>query len=568
MRLLTSMSRTATNSTPPPEPETPVSPLRVPVFRAIWLSSAVSNLGSLIQSVGAAWLMTAISDSADMVALVQASVTFPIMILALLAGAIADSLDRRRIMLTAQLFMFAASAALSICAWKGWLTPWLLLAFTFLIGCGTALNAPAWQASVGDMVPRSQIAGAVALNGMSFSVARSVGPAIGGALVAAAGASATFAANTGSYVALIWVLWRWRPPKQQHALPREPLAVAIAAGVRYVAMSPAIYTVLLRGVIFGMGASAVSSLMPLVAKVLLRGGPLTYGILLGAFGVGAVAGGLSMGRLRRVLTTENIVRGSCFVFALTVAAVGLSRSLLPTVLALIVGGAAWVMILSMFNVAVQLSAPRWVVARALSIYQMFTFGSMAGGSWLWGSLAESRSISFSLLASAIVLVACAGVGLVRPLAQAEELNLAPIRNWTEPTTTVPIEPRMGPIVVSVEYTIRERDVREFLAAMQERRRIRRRDGAGNWMLLQDLAEPELWIERFTTPTWLDYIRHSNRLTHEDAPIPQRLLALHRGPDKPRIRRMVERPTDRLPRGMEDDAEETPESITSDSTYSS
>jgi hypothetical protein len=261
-----------------------------------------------------------------------------------------------------------------------------------------------------------------------------------------------------------------------------------------------------------------------------------------------------MGYVRRALATENIVRGSCCVFALAVAAVGVSRGLLPTVIALIVGGAAWVLILSMLNVAVQLSAPRWVVARALSIYQMFTFGSMAGGSWLWGSLAGSKSVGFSLLASAVVLLICGLVGFIRPLAQVDDLNLAPLRGWTEPTTDVPVEPRSGPIVISVEYIIRESDIREFLAAMQERRRIRRRDGAHNWMLLQDLADPEIWIERYSTPTWLDYVRHTNRLTHQDAPIPQRLLALHRGPDKPRLRRMIERPTDRLPRGIDDEVE--------------
>lgn len=540
------------------EPDPAGSPLEIPVFRAIWLSSAVSNLGALIQSVGAAWMMTAIADSAHMVALVQASVTLPIMLLSLVAGALADSLDRRKLMLTAQVFMFCASIALTLCAWGALLTPWMLLAFTFLVGCGTALNAPAWQASVGDMVPRTQIARAVALNGMSFSVARSIGPAIGGAIVAGAGAATAFAVNAVTYVGLIGVLIRWRPPQPVDALPREPLGVAIASGIRYVAMSPAIRTVLLRGGVFGVGASAVTSLMPLIARDLVGGGPVTYGLLLGAFGGGAVIGGMNLGRLKRRFTTEQIVRWASALFALTVIGVGASRMLVATAAALCLSGAAWVILLSMFNVAVQLSAPRWVVARALSLYQMCTFGGMAAGSWIWGSLAEAEGVSLPVFVSALVLAASAVTGLVRPLSQADDLNLTPVRAWTVPETAVPVEPRTGPVVISIEYIIRESDIRAFLALMNERRRIRRRDGARRWMLLRDLSDPELWIERFSTPTWLDYIRHNYRLTNDDVVIPRRLLALHRGPNKPRIRRMIERPTDVLPpdlEAMKDDVED-------------
>lgn len=527
-----------------------LAPLRVPVFRAIWIASAVSNLGALIQSVGAAWLMTSIARSADMVALVQASVTLPIMMLSLVAGAIADSLDRRKVMLGAQVFMFVVSIGLAVFAWSGWITPWLLLTFTFMIGCGTAFNAPAWQASVGDMVPRAHLASAVALNGMAFNVARSVGPAIGGAIVAAAGAAAAFTVNAVSYIGLIAVLVRWRPPRPTHVLPRESLGLAIASGVRYVRMSPAIRIVLLRGIIFGVGASAVTSLMPLVAKHLVAGGPVTYGMLLGAFGVGAVGGGMSIARLKNAVSTENLVRWSSTIFAVAIVGVALSRMLIPTMLALMVAGAAWVLALSIFNVAVQLAAPRWVVARALSLYQMFTFGGMAGGSWLWGELAEAQDTRVALLVSAGVLIASALAGLRYRLAQAEELNLSPVRPWTVPDTAVPIESRSGPIVVSIEYRIRESDIPEFLAAMNERRRIRRRDGARDWMLLRDLSDPHIWIERFSAPTWLDYIQQLNRLTQEDAEVLRRLSALHQGPGTPVVRRMLERQPDALAPSVE------------------
>ena len=523
-----------------------LSPLGFPVFRSVWIASTISNLGGLIQSVGASWMMTSIARSADMVALVQASVALPIMLLSLVAGAMADSLDRRRVMLGAQLFMLIVSVTLSACAWSGLITPWLLLLFTFLIGCGAAFNAPAWQASVGDMVPRAQLPGAVALNSMGFNIARSVGPAIGGAIVAAAGPATAFAVNAASYTALITVLARWRPPIHANPLPRETIGAAVAAGVRYVSMSPAIRTVLVRSAVFGVGASSVLALLPLVAKLLISGGPLTYGLLLGAFGMGAVGGAIGSARLRQALSTENIVRWSCIGFAAAAALAGISTHLAVTMAVLLVTGAAWVLALSTFNVTVQLSAPRWVVARALSLYQMAAFGGMAGGSWLWGVIAENGGVSVSLLAAAAVMIICAALGCWLPLSQAEELNLDPLRHWKAPATAVPVEPRTGPVVVTIEYVVREEDILEFLAAMAERRRIRRRDGARNWMLLRDLADPRLWIERYNTPTWLDYIRHNNRMTQDDATIPERLRALHQGPQAPVVRRMIERQTGALP----------------------
>ena len=529
-----------------------LAPLRLPTFRAVWIASTVSNLGGLIQSVGASWMMTTIASSADMVALVQASVALPVMLLSLLAGAIADSFDRRRVMLGAQFFMLIVSAALAACAWRGLITPWLLLAFTFLIGCGAAFNAPTWQASVGDMAPRSHLPSAIALNSMGFNIARSVGPAIGGAIVAALGAAAAFGVNALTYLPLIFVLARWRPPAHPQTLPRESLTVAMAAGVRYVWMSPSVRVVLARGAVFGLGASAALALMPLIAKHLVAGGALTYGLLLGSFGLGAVAGALGSARLRQRLSTENIVRTASLAFGAGLAVAAISASVVLTIGALLVAGACWVLALATFNVSVQLSTPRWVVARALSLYQMATFGGMAAGSWLWGVLAERQSVSLSLGAAAAALIVSAALGLWLPLRQAEELNLDPLRTWSAPATAVPVENRTGPVVVTIEYRIDPSDVMSFLHAMSERRRIRRRDGARQWMLLRDLADPEVWIERYNVPTWVDYIRHNNRLTREDAEIPARIRALHRGPGAPVIRRMIERQTTARP-GADDSA---------------
>lgn len=527
-------------------PRSALAPLRHPVFRAVWFASLASNFGGLIQSVGASWMMTSIAPSPDMVALVQASTTLPIMLLSLAAGAIADSWDRRLVMLCAQSFMLAVSAALAAFTWAGWITPGLLLGFTFLIGIGTAFNGPAWQASVGEMVPREDLAGAVALNSMGFNIARSVGPAVGGFIVAVAGAAAAFGANAASYVGLIYILARWRPQRAPRLLPRERLATAMGAGLRYVSMSPGIRVVLLRSAVFGLGASAVPALMPLIARDLIGGGPLTYGLLLGAFGLGAVGGAVLSGRLRHALSTESVTRWSTAGFGLAAAGAGLSPALILTMLALGVAGAGWVIALSTFNVSVQLSAPRWVVARALALYQMSAFGGMAVGSWLSGLAAAQWSVQIALVGAGAAVLAGIGLGLLFPLPDEQGLDLNPLRTFSEPATAVDIEPRSGPVVVTTEYRIAREDVLEFLAAMAERRRIRRRDGARHWTLLRDLHDPEVWMERYHTPTWLDYIRHNQRVTKADAAIGDRLRALHRGAEPPRVHRLIERQTGSLP----------------------
>lgn len=537
----------------------PASPFRRPLFRAVWIASTASNLGSLVQTVGASWLMLSLGASATLVALVQAATALPVMLLALFAGALADSHDRRTLMLGAQVFMLLVSALLAWCAWRGWVSPWSLLLFTFLIGCGQAFNGPAWQAAVGDMVPRQELPAAVALNSMGFNVARSVGPALGGAIVAAAGAAVAFLFNALSYVGIVLVLARWRPPPVVHVLPREPLVSAITAGIRYVAMSPALLTVLLRGALFGLAASAVLALMPVLAKSGLGGGPLVYGTLLGAFGVGAVAGALLGGRLRRRLSSEALVRLAGAAFALALLLAGWASTLALALPALLVCGAGWVLVLSTLNVSVQLSAPRWVVARALSIYQMATFGGMALGSWLWGAVAATQGSGTALMIAGLALLPGAVlVGLWLPLRSTADLNLDLDEQWQVPSTTMPLEPRSGPVVISIEYRIAESDTLDFLRVMHERRRSRRRDGARRWRLLRDLVDPELWTERYETPTWLDYLRLNHRITHDDARLTAAIRALHQGSEPPRVRRRLERQTSSVPSGPIRAASDPPE----------
>ncbi len=521
-------------------------PFAFPVFKTVWVASLFSNFGGMIQSVGASWMMTTLTTSPALIALVQTSVTLPIMMLSLAAGAIADNRDRRLVMLTAQGFMLAVSVGLALCTWAGWITPWLLLTFTFLIGCGSALNGPAWQASVGDMVPRAVLPGAVALNSMSFNIARSLGPAVGGAIVAAAGAAAAFAVNALSYIGLIVVLARWRPERPPRTLPRETLIDGMAAGVRYVAMSPTLRTVLGRAALFGVTASSVPALMPVVARNLISGGAFTYGLLLGAFGLGAIGGALSSGRLRSTHSSEWIVRLAIVAFAAGTAITAFSTAMPLTMLGLFLAGGGWLLVLSTFNVIVQLSAPRWVVARALALYQMWAFGGMAIGAWVFGELAGIVDVRTSLMVATVLLLLGLLIGLARPLPEVQDLDLDPIARWIEPSVAVPVEPRTGPIVVTIDYRIHESSIREFLTVMNERRRIRMRDGARHWTLLRDLGDPELWIERYHVPTWLDYIRHNQRRTNADADNTHRLRALHIGDAPPRVHRMVERQTATLP----------------------
>ena len=518
-----------------------LQPLQYPDFRALWTANLASSFGALIQSVGAAWMMTALTSSVDLVALVQASTSLPIMLFSLLGGAIADSFPRRRVLLVAQCFMFAVSVTLAITAWLGLITPWLLLTFTFLIGCGVALNNPSWQASVGDLVPRSSVGPAVALNSVGFNLSRSLGPAVGGIIVAAAGAAAAFAVNAVSYVFLIFAMLRWKPATSARTLPREAVGSAMLAGLRYVALSPGLGKVLFRAFLFGFTAISVLALLPVLATQLPDGGPLTYGLLLGAFGIGAVGGALISTRMAEQFSSEVIVRMSFVGFAVCAGIAAVSPSAWLTGFALLIGGACWVLALSLFNVTVQLSTPRWVVGRALSLYQTATFGGMAAGSWLWGVAGEQFGVRTALLYSAIAMLAGGAVGFWLSLPRRTTLDLDPANRWKEPQITLPIEPRSGPIVVSIEYRIRPQDVREFLRVMADRKRIRIRDGAREWTLRRDLQETDRWVESYKSPTWVEYARHNQRLTHADEVVSDTLLQLHQGEGRPKVHRMIERP---------------------------
>ncbi len=516
------------------------APLRIPIFRALWIANIGSNFGGLVQAVGAAWLMTLIAESDTLVALVQASTTLPIMAFSLVSGAVADGYDRRRVMLYAQWFMLVSSALLTLFAFLDWLNAWLLLTFTFLIGCGMAFHNPAWQASVRDFVGKDLVAAAVLLNGVGFNVTRSVAPAVGGTIVAAAGAVAAFVINTLSYIGLIVAVWSWCGPPAPAGGGRERLGAAIGAGIRYVGMSPHLLRIYSRGFVFGLANIVVLALLPLVARDALQGDSLTFGLLLGGFGLGAVAGGFSSARISRYLDNEQKVRASFLGFIVSALWLSLSQQLWLSLLAVLLSGWAWVTALALFNTSVQLSTPRWVVGRALSLYQMFTFGGMALGSWLWGHWVESHDLSTAFQLSAGVMSVGLLLGLRWPLSVAAALDLDPLNRWQEPPVGLDILPRSGPVAIAVEYLIQPDDIPDFLELMQQRRRIRKRDGARRWTLLRDLGDTQAWVERFELPTWADYVRFHARTTQADGHVGERIRTLHQGASAPRVRRLLER----------------------------
>lgn len=534
-----------------PRPATSaLSPFQHPIFRSVWIATLASSFGGMIQGVGAAWEMVALGAPPQMITLVQASITLPIVILALVAGALADAYDRRKIMLVAQVSMLVVSSMLSVAAYMNVVTPWLLLLFTFLIGCGAALNAPAWQASVGAIVPRQDVSSAITLNSMGFNLARSVGPAIGGLIVAIADASAAFAVNAVSYLGLIFVLLRWKTVPERRTLPRERLGSAILSGIRYVAMNPGISTTLIRGLVTGVGSSAASALLPLIARDVIGGGPEVYGLLLGAFGVGAVGGAFGAHRLRIAYSNERVVCGALVLSATGMLISAFSTWLVVTLGAMALCGLGWVTIVSILNATVQLSAPRWVVARALSLYQMATFSGMAGGAWLWGYVTQEASLSTALMIAAGVQIGCVVLGRWFRLVETETMNLD-MQGFNEPATVVPVQGRTGPVIITIEYRISPADIFEFLGVMAERRHVRRMNGAKRWSLMRDLSDPELWIERYHSPTWTEYLRHNQRFTQDDELITDRVRTLHRGPEAPTVRRLLERQTGYPPESVED-----------------
>jgi predicted MFS family arabinose efflux permease len=524
-----------------------LAPFEHRVFALFWWASLASSFGSMIQTVGASWLMTTIAPAPDKVALVQTANSLPFFFLSLVAGAYADTRDRRSIMLLSQVVALLASVGLAVVVLTGSVTPSLLLGFTFLIGCGAAAFAPAWQASIGDQVPRTLIAPAVMANAVGFNLARSVGPALGGILVAAAGVAVAFIVNAVSYLGILATLLWWRPKRTGGELPPEPLGQAVGAGLRYVGLSPHLLSILLRCALYTFPIVAVPALMPVVARDLLGGGAATYGVMMGGFGAGAMLGALSSATLRQRYTSDALLRMMSALACVAVVGIGQSRWMGLTLLANVLAGGAWTLSFANFNIAVQLSSPRWVTGRMLAIYQTVVFASMAVGAWWWGEYASAVGLRSALTVAGVASLLSLLAARWLPIAPEQLGSFDPRMRAALTPPSVDVHPTSGPIVVVIEYRVPPDKAVEFVGVINEVSRIRRRDGARAWSISQDVDDVDLWVERFECPTWLDYLRWRTRPTQSDQAVRERLVRLIAG-EHGRVRRLVVRPPGSHPLG--------------------
>jgi MFS family permease len=513
-------------------------PLRQPVFRALWIASLTSNIGTWMQNVGAAWLMTSLTPSPVVVALVQAATSLPVFLVGLPAGALADIVDRRRLLIVSQGWMLLSAAALGVLTLIGFMSSWILLALTFALGLGAAMNTPAWQAIVPEVVSPSELQEAVALNAAGFNVARAVGPALGGLIVGAAGPGPVFLLNAASFIAVMLVVYRWNRQRATSRLPAEHVIGAMRAGIRYVRNAPSLQAVLVRSGVLIVCAAGLWALLPLVARDQLGLGATGYGVLLGCLGIGAVTGATLLPRIKRKFSLDMLVAGATVVFAVATAALAYVQNVFLVGAAMVAGGIAWIALMSSFNAAAQTAAPEWVRARALAVYLLVFQGGMAVGSILWGALATRMGIRAALLVAVFGLIA--GLMLITRyrLAEGEKIDLTPSLHWPEPRMIVGLEPEGGPVLVEVEYFIELERAHEFTKAMDDVRRERLRDGAMRWGLFTDSANPNRFVETFLLESWVEHMRQHERVTKSDRMAKELARAFHIGAGTPKIVHLI------------------------------
>jgi MFS family permease len=526
----------------------PYAPLRVPLFRDRWIASTVSSLGTWMQDTAGTWLMTSLTASPLLIALMQTAASLPVLILGLLAGATADIFDRRRLLIFWQAWMLGSVGILAVLTFLGHISPWALLAFTFLLNIGSAMNNPAWQAIVPELVSRELIPESVSLNAASNNLARAVGPALGGLMVAAfknndTGSAYVFLLNSLSFAGVIWVLVNWkRVPLFKSALPSERVAGSIRSGLRYVRYAPNLQASLVRTFTFPFFVSAIWSLLAVVARQDLNQGALGYGILNGSLGLGAVLAATTLPRVRHRLTSDGILTIATLYDVLTLLILARIHAPVVIIPTLILSGYVWTSAMSTLNVSVQLAVPAWVQARALGTYLMTFQGGMALGSILWGTIAEHTSTSIALAASG------AGLLLTLPIVYRFKILQGPIPDFTPYTYKRPAptlinfpdsddnaDPNLaGPVRVSIEYHIPEENYAEFTRAIHEMRGVRLRDGAIRWGIYREANHPEHLNETFIMESWLDYLRSRERTTAADQLIRDKVWALHRHDDPPKV----------------------------------
>jgi len=521
-------------ATSPPRSNT-WSPLLYTWFRWLWIANVVSNVGTWMQNVGAAWLMTDLGHTALLVAMVQTATNLPVFLLGVPAGAIGDLFDRRKLLLVTQGLMLAAAGVLGVMTLTGSTGPWTLLSLTFALGLGATMNGPTWQAIMPDLVPQSELPAAIALNSVSFNLARAVGPALGGAVVAAIGPGAAFILNAVSFVGVMVVLYLWRRQREEHPRPlsTESLGAAILAGIRYVRFAPPIHSVLLRSGSFIISAAALWSLLPLMAKVELHRDSTGYGVLLGCMGGGSILGALMIHRLRQVFSLEAMVTAAVALFGALNILLAYFTSYAAVACTLIVMGVCWMTVNSTLTTVTQISVPAWVRARTLAVYLLVFQGAMAVGSVIWGAVANRVGLRTTLLCAGVALLIAAIATARLQLAGLRQLDTRPSGHWPEPILVVDRQEEHGPVLVTVEYSIDPANAGEFARAMQSMRRIRRRDGALRWGLFEDAATPGRYIETFVVESWAEHLRQHERITVSDREAETRAFAFHLGDGPPK-----------------------------------
>ena len=491
-------------------------PFQHRAFTTLWLATVISNAGTWMHDIGAGWLMTELSTSPLTVAGVQSATTLPIFMFALVAGALADILDRRWLLILVNLLAAVAAAILAVLVSLQLMTPLLLIAFTFLLGTCAALMAPAWQAVISVLVPRPHLPAAIALNSAGINISRALGPALAGLLIVALGLWAPFALNAVSFVGIIAALVWWQPPpKLDTSLPSEYIGSAILTGWRYVANSSPLRATLVRAAAFFVFASAYWAMLPLIARELLAGGATLYGFLLGAIGCGAVLGAFMLPVVQSRLGPGSTVAAGTLGTTLALAAFATVDSQLIAVLVSLLAGISWIAVLSSLHVSAQTALPDWVRARGLSFFLTVFFGAMSAGSLIWGKVASYAGIPVSLL------VAAAGAALMIPLTwrarlnQGAHLDLAPSMHWPAPAVSDINPDQTGPVMIQLSYQVGEQHRVPFITEMQKLRVARQRNGGYNWTLMQSAEAPNTFVETWFEASWTDHLRHHERVNGED-----------------------------------------------------
>ena len=518
-------------------PQSPLAPLSVPVFRMLWLTWLVANTCMWMNDVASAWLMTTLTSSPVLVALVQTASTLPVFLLGLPSGALADILDRRKYFMVTQFWVAAVAVVLCLAVLAGGLNAYLLLALTFANGIGMAMRWPVFSAIVPELVERQQLPAALALNGVAMNASRIIGPLLAGAIIASAGSAWVFVLNALLSLLAGFTIMRWRRQPTPNPLGRERLYSAMRVGLQFVRESPPMRAVMWRISVFFLHATSLLALLPLVARELEGGGAGTFTLLLASMGAGAIVAAMFLPRLRQMMSADRLVGIGMLLQALSAAVVAIAPNTYVAVPAMVTAGAAWITTANVLVVAAQFALPNWVRARGMSILQMAIMGATAVGAALWGQVAALTSVHVSL-----ALAAAAGVvmmTLVQRLVRNRhsEEDLSPSRAFKTPQAET--TPAAGlRVVTSIEYLIQPTRATEFRAVMQESRRARIRQGALSWELQHDIADPRRYVERAVDESWTEHLRRFERVTASDVALRDRKFAFHVGDAPPVVSRYV------------------------------